>query len=53
VERSAHNQSRRVRPDWTAVDQDGLSYIVGRFDDSIKTPRRKIGCRRVQIAEAG
>jgi acetyl-CoA synthetase len=42
-----------VHGDWAAVDQDGLWYILGRSDDTIKVAGKRLGPAEVESVLAG
>ncbi len=42
-----------VHGDWAAVDQDGLWYILGRSDDTIKIAGKRLGPAEVESILAG
>ena len=37
-----------VHGDWAAIDQDGLWYIVGRSDDTIKVAGKRVGPAEIE-----
>jgi acetyl-CoA synthetase len=44
----SHRQGSGVHGDWAAIDDDGLWYILGRSDDTIKIAGKRLGPAEVE-----